>query len=306
VESFTIIVPALNEAAHLQECLDSVARELGDDIPVLISDNASTDGTLDVANAFAADRGNVQVVTWPTTLTISAHWTAALDLVTTDYAMFLAADDSLASGSGDAIRSILSSSLGPGQAVRSSLYRDVYGDLNRVYPIPALVEKLGSASDHTIEVLLDHINHDELMIGIWKVSSMRAANQETREPTLERSAFWWLVGIIAHPDAGDEVASVRVSDAVIVEKRVHERQRSASDSRSGRPALWHVRASWNSVRTSVELARHGALTRRDRRELLLRSRRHSETGVIFMGPIWEVTLLPGLARSIRARARGLR
>jgi glycosyltransferase involved in cell wall biosynthesis len=59
---FSIIVPALNVAATLRTCLDSVVRQTCGDFELILVDGGSTDGTLDIAESVAPDLGTRLVI----------------------------------------------------------------------------------------------------------------------------------------------------------------------------------------------------------------------------------------------------
>jgi len=56
VTSLSIIIPVKNEAANLEKCLRSIrdARSVDLSYEILVIDNGSTDGTVDVANKYQA------------------------------------------------------------------------------------------------------------------------------------------------------------------------------------------------------------------------------------------------------------
>jgi glycosyltransferase involved in cell wall biosynthesis len=58
----TALVPCYNSAAFVSKTLDSLAAQTWPNLEILIADDASTDGTLAVLEAFAAGRDNVRVI----------------------------------------------------------------------------------------------------------------------------------------------------------------------------------------------------------------------------------------------------
>jgi glycosyltransferase involved in cell wall biosynthesis len=59
---FSIIVPAMNAAATLHACLESVVRQTCSDFELVLVDGGSTDETLDIANSFAPKLGTRLVI----------------------------------------------------------------------------------------------------------------------------------------------------------------------------------------------------------------------------------------------------
>ena len=58
----TVCVPTYNGAAYLAQTLDSIAAQTFGDFEIVIVDDTSTDGTLDIAHAFAAKDSRTRVV----------------------------------------------------------------------------------------------------------------------------------------------------------------------------------------------------------------------------------------------------
>ncbi|SVB54699.1 uncharacterized protein METZ01_LOCUS207553, partial [marine metagenome] len=49
---FSIVVPTFNREGHIGRCLESIARQSYQDYEVVVVDNASSDGTVEVALGF--------------------------------------------------------------------------------------------------------------------------------------------------------------------------------------------------------------------------------------------------------------
>ena len=58
----TIIILTLNQLEHTRKCLDSIEKYTTEPYELILVDNGSTDGTIDVLTDFAASRSNVRVV----------------------------------------------------------------------------------------------------------------------------------------------------------------------------------------------------------------------------------------------------
>ena len=58
----SIIMPSLNMAQYIQECMDSVLRQTFEDIEILNVDAGSTDGTLEILNKYLAEDSRVHIL----------------------------------------------------------------------------------------------------------------------------------------------------------------------------------------------------------------------------------------------------
>ncbi|CAH8712409.1 glycosyltransferase [Paenibacillus thiaminolyticus] len=60
----SICIPTFNRAPHLEHCLESIYSQIGNNelIEVIVSDNASTDETAEVANRYASRYSNMRIV----------------------------------------------------------------------------------------------------------------------------------------------------------------------------------------------------------------------------------------------------
>ena len=86
-------VPVYNGGAKIVVALDSILAQTYSNIQVLISDNASTDGTRGICERICAEDPRVHYVRQPVNLGPSANFEAVLDLAEGDYFMWLGHDD---------------------------------------------------------------------------------------------------------------------------------------------------------------------------------------------------------------------
>ena len=92
---FSIIVPALNSAATLGACLDSVVGQTCSDFELVLVDGGSTDGSLDIANTFAPDLGTRLVIHSGPDQGIYDAMNRGVGMATGAWLLFLGSDDSL-------------------------------------------------------------------------------------------------------------------------------------------------------------------------------------------------------------------
>ncbi len=59
---FVIGVPVFNEEAHIERTLSSIIATVGDEVPVVVSDNGSTDRTREIVSEFSARHPSVHIV----------------------------------------------------------------------------------------------------------------------------------------------------------------------------------------------------------------------------------------------------
>lgn len=91
----SIIITAYNEEKYLSTCVDSIINSLGDDFPeteLIISNNNSTDRTLEIANSYAKKYQNIFVYT-STKQGPSVARNTGLENATGEYVTFIDGDD---------------------------------------------------------------------------------------------------------------------------------------------------------------------------------------------------------------------
>ncbi len=89
----SIGVPVYNGARYLGEALESLLQQTYEDIEIIISDNASTDATEEIATSFAARDSRVRYHRLPENIGAAANFTRVLDLARGEYFRWAAADD---------------------------------------------------------------------------------------------------------------------------------------------------------------------------------------------------------------------
>jgi len=89
--SLTVIIPVYNEEKYLRRCLDSIVRQTEQPDEVIIIDDGSTDGSLEIIKEYCATLG------WKYKSKINGGVSVArnvgLELSTSDYITFLDSDD---------------------------------------------------------------------------------------------------------------------------------------------------------------------------------------------------------------------
>jgi glycosyltransferase involved in cell wall biosynthesis len=93
VPRVTVGVPVYNGARYLSEALDSLLAQTFEDFEIIISDNASTDETGEIATAYAARDSRVRYVRNRTNIGSTRNYNRVINLATGEYFRWAAADD---------------------------------------------------------------------------------------------------------------------------------------------------------------------------------------------------------------------
>lgn len=88
-------MPVYNSAAYLREAVDSALNQDCSDFEVLIVDDCSTDGTAQIAAAYAAADSRVRFIANSRNLGMVANWNFCLESAVGEYVKFLFGDDIL-------------------------------------------------------------------------------------------------------------------------------------------------------------------------------------------------------------------
>jgi glycosyltransferase involved in cell wall biosynthesis len=89
----TICVPVYNGARYLRDCVDSLLGQTYGDFALVISDNASTDGTREIAEAYARADRRVRYHRQERNIGLYGNWNFLLRSATSKYVKIAAADD---------------------------------------------------------------------------------------------------------------------------------------------------------------------------------------------------------------------
>lgn len=101
-----MLVPTRGGGAYLRGCLDSVLAAAGDDVEVVVSDNANNDETATVLAGFIGD-ARVRVVRHESVLPVAENWNAAYRASSGEYVLMLGDDDALLPNCFDVLRGLL-------------------------------------------------------------------------------------------------------------------------------------------------------------------------------------------------------
>ena len=189
----SIGLPVYNGARYLGEALESLLRQTYEDIEIIISDNASTDATEEIARSFAARDSRVRYDRLLKNIGAAANFMRVLHLARGEYFRWASADDLSA----------------PEFVERCVVVLDREPDVVQAYPRAKLIDEHGAvireyhdnlhtvadrASDRYIQVL-ERIGLCNAIYGVMRTSVLR------RMPPLgafEGSDIPWQAEIALH------------------------------------------------------------------------------------------------------------
>ena len=96
--SVTVVIPCFNYGHYLPLAVGSVLEQPGVDVEVIIIDDASTDGSADVARDLAARDERTRTIAHSANRGHIATYNEGLEQATGDYVVLLSADDALTPG----------------------------------------------------------------------------------------------------------------------------------------------------------------------------------------------------------------
>ena len=95
----TVVIPCYNYGRYLAMCVGSVLAQQGVDLEIIIVDDASPDGSIEMARALASQDVRISVVAHERNLGHIATYNDGLSRAAGDYLVLLSADDALSPGS---------------------------------------------------------------------------------------------------------------------------------------------------------------------------------------------------------------
>ncbi len=89
----TVCVPTFNGARHLRQCLESILRQTFSDFEVLVVDDQSGDGTLEIAQEYAKGDSRIRVAANDRNIWMVQNWNRCMELANGEWIKFVFQDD---------------------------------------------------------------------------------------------------------------------------------------------------------------------------------------------------------------------
>ena len=153
----SVIIPAYNREMYISKCLDSVLSQKDVSLEIIITDDGSTDKTLDVCKKYADLNPNIKVI-HQENKGLATSRNTALDAATGDYITFIDSDDWITDG---AFASML-------KAIKENDVDAVIGGFDRVQEDGQLMERNTIPDDYKNQIVSEEI--------FWELNSLKTSN----------------------------------------------------------------------------------------------------------------------------------
>jgi glycosyltransferase involved in cell wall biosynthesis len=168
----TIGIPLYNEEKYIEEALRSAASQCG---TVLVSDNASTDGSAAICEAVSREYPNIHFVRQPHNMGSLVNFKFLLDLADTPYFMWLGSHDSLPDGYVRQLTQLLEDCPEAVLAYGASRHVDLNGKSVRDYDYKYHAMLADKVATTRIMGLIRHLYNCSLVHGIFRTEALREA-----------------------------------------------------------------------------------------------------------------------------------
>ncbi len=183
-----IVIPTYNNELTIARCLQSVARQTLQPDQVILTDDASSDRTLDVVSKLEGLGMQIQVVTKKTNVGLGKNVVDAVELLTTEYFTKLDGDDVYLNPK-KLEHELKLCSAGEGKVIAYSITPRI-DELNRVLYLPD-VARHRPEPESILYRTIEHMPREMLI----PLSALRLAGGYPTEPKLY--VDWWLKAALA-------------------------------------------------------------------------------------------------------------
>ena len=135
IPKISVCIPTYNGGKYLRECLDGVLSQTFGDFELVIVDDDSKDGTLDIVNEYAAHDRRIKLYRNPRNLGLVGNWNQCFDLAEGEWLKFVFQDDTIDSQCLDILFNRSRPDVPLTACLRSFIYEDITPDSQAAYEI---------------------------------------------------------------------------------------------------------------------------------------------------------------------------
>lgn len=172
----SVIIPVYNEIRFIQKTLESV---IGDADEIIISDNASTDGTSDICQSFASKYPEIKYIRQKANVGGPKNFYSCLDLVSGQYVRNMGAHDMLSIGSNHSMALLLDK-----HSDVAMVYPKYVIGLNSTYSFDYFhtYEEFGhdlmsDLASVRVKSMINHLKEFSIYYGLWRSEVFRDVNR---------------------------------------------------------------------------------------------------------------------------------
>lgn len=198
----SVLIPVYNEERYLRQCIDSILAQTDAAFEICISDNASTDGTWELICSYQARDEPILAYRQASLVHPYDNLRQTLQMATGDYICFIGGDDYLLPGFfREGLRNFATFPKLVGHLATMTYFDDATGDPIVILPPTEFESAINDSNGSLIRFVLKQINHDELILGIFRKDEFASAVKMTSASSYEPTGIWlFLNTIIAAED----------------------------------------------------------------------------------------------------------
>jgi glycosyltransferase involved in cell wall biosynthesis len=289
----SVILPVFNEELYLAQCLDSILAQEDADFEVCISDNASTAGTWEIISRYSCLDSRIKSTREEQAIYPLDNVKNALSMAVGDYIYILGGDDYLLPGffkttlalfkDEPRLQSVL---------VRMNYFSDRDGSIIATQPPQGFDTKLNTSASRLVNFMLHHINHDEVVLGLFKREEFIEVLNILGTYSQESAGIWLFLGSVLQGKHSEH--RVRITQDVYLMKRYEKPAVNTSNySKSAEKQhtditskyLAYCGKSAGSVMNAIRFYKARLFSWRELLLILLAPRFHSSFGFHSVGPL---------------------
>ena len=308
----SVLLPVFNEEIYLPQCIESILDQGDTVFEICISDNASTDGTWKIIDFYHSRYDIIKAYRQPFGIHSFDNIAHTLRMSTGDYVYLIGGDDYLLPGFfREGLAHVEATPKLIGYVSKMTYFDDVTGESLATLPPEPYEPSINQCAGQLIRFVLNSINHDEIILGIFRRDLLHSAFKRTSSISIESTGIWLFLNMIL--TAEDHLSRVKISDTVFLNKRYNKRAGNSNYDRGADLRMTRLQSLFTpcigSICNVARLKRADLISWHNALQLLFKSRYHSSFGWICFGPALTVPLLPllllkALWRKARAVYRG--
>ena len=294
----SVILPLCNEGPYILECLDSIVSQKTGNVEICISDNASSDNTWDAVCELQQRYSNIKSIRQNVEIHPFDNIKEAFSLASGSYVVLMGGDDYLLPGTLDAAIQAYAEFPDLRAFVLNVNYFDdssraVFASL----PPDHFRQKINGSRCHLIKFVTRHINHDELVLAVFRRADYERALALVHQSAVEPVGLWIFLAVTLLND--EPFPQIRISENVNLMKRYGKPTHHESKFAKSANKMEQTRSAWNcideifqyqkmfgSIATITRLRKAGIIDWRQMIYLLISPRYHSDYGLCFLGPVF--------------------